>query len=88
MDLFESEWDIAYKTGKQEERERVLQLIKDGKFEGLIDPSSLTPNSLYGLQSDTWMQGVEYERDRIIKIINDYGSEDFIAELIQLIKGG
>ena len=31
--------------------------------------------------------GVRTEQERIIKIIQDYGSEDFTAELIELIKG-
>jgi hypothetical protein len=44
MDLFETEWDIAYRTGK------------------------------------------ENEQERIIKIIEDYGSEDMTAELISIIK--
>jgi hypothetical protein len=30
MDLFETEWDIAYRTGKEVERERIIKLIKDG----------------------------------------------------------
>jgi hypothetical protein len=32
-------------------------------------------------------QGVNRERERIVKIIQNYGSEDFTAELIELIKG-
>jgi hypothetical protein len=31
--------------------------------------------------------GVRTEQERIIKIIQDHGSEDFTAELIELIKG-
>lgn len=31
--------------------------------------------------------GRNYERERIIKIIENFGSEDFTAELIELIKG-
>jgi hypothetical protein len=29
MDLFETEWDIAYRTGKEDERERILKIIED-----------------------------------------------------------
>jgi hypothetical protein len=32
-------------------------------------------------------QGVQRERERITKIIQDYGSKDFTAELIALING-
>jgi hypothetical protein len=31
-------------------------------------------------------QGVDRERERIVKIIQNYGSEDITAELIELIK--
>ena len=34
-----------------------------------LDPESLTPQQLYKLQSDTWVQGAEYERERIIKLL-------------------
>lgn len=37
----------------------------------MIDPKTLTPADLYRLQSDTWVQGAEYERERIIKIIRE-----------------
>jgi hypothetical protein len=29
----------------------------------MLDPKTLTPESLYELQSKTWAQGAEYERD-------------------------
>ena len=29
MDLFETEWDIAFRTGQETERERILQIIED-----------------------------------------------------------
>lgn len=29
MDLFETEWDIAFKAGKETERERILKIIDD-----------------------------------------------------------
>jgi hypothetical protein len=32
-------------------------------------------------------QGAQREQERIVKIIQNYGSEDFTAELIELIKG-
>jgi hypothetical protein len=40
-------------------------------LDDFLDPKSLTPQELYKLQSDTWAQGVEYERDRIIKLLED-----------------
>lgn len=52
----------------------------------MIDPKTLTPESLYILQSETWAQGAEAEQRRIIEIIRNYGSEDFTSELIQLIE--
>lgn len=33
----------------------------------MLDPKTLTPEQLYKLQSETWAQGAEYERERIIK---------------------
>lgn len=33
----------------------------------MLDPKTLTPESLYRLQSETWSQGAEFERERIIK---------------------
>ncbi len=64
-----------------------------------LDPATLTPESLYKLQSETWAQGAEHERDRILnmrkEIINcvvDYGlsGETYLRvmrELEELIKG-
>ena len=34
-----------------------------------------------------FQQGEKTERKRIVEIIEDYGSEDFTAELIAIIKG-
>ena len=53
----------------------------------MIDPQTLTSESLYKLQSETWSQGAQFERERIIKVIKDFGSEDFTTDLIALIKG-
>lgn len=39
----------------------------------LLDPKTLTPESLYKLQSDTWAQGAQYELDRIIKLLSKAG---------------
>jgi hypothetical protein len=58
----------------------------------LLDPATLTPESLYKLQSETWMQGVEFERERIIKLLEEYLVDYHyswtknIPELIALIK--
>jgi hypothetical protein len=52
-----------------------------------LDPKSLTPQQLYTLQSETWAQGAEAEQERIISLIEEYGSEDFTSDLIALIKG-
>jgi hypothetical protein len=65
----------------------------------LLDPATLTPESLYRLQSDTWSQGAQYERERILalkkEIINcviDYGLvpekyERICNDIDALIKG-
>lgn len=37
----------------------------------MLDPKTLTPESLYKLQSDTWEQGAEAERERILKWIEE-----------------
>ncbi len=29
MDLFETEWDIAFRTGKETEQERIIKLLED-----------------------------------------------------------
>lgn len=67
-----------------------------------LDPKSLTPQELYTLQSDTWADGVEHERERIIKLLEGFDDsclwrqvewspdayEGFnMQELIELIKG-
>lgn len=31
----------------------------------MLDPQKLTPEGLYALQSDTWAEGVAWERKRI-----------------------
>lgn len=36
-----------------------------------LDPKSLTPQELYTLQSATWADGVDYERERITKLLLD-----------------
>jgi hypothetical protein len=67
-------------------------------LDDFLDPKSLSPQQLYTLQSETWAQGAEAERERIIKLIEDneyeltiigengvkYELDDF---LIALIKG-
>ena len=45
---------------------RVSRLLDLDDF---LDPKNLTPQQLYKLQSDTWVQGAEYERERIIKLL-------------------
>ena len=35
----------------------------------MLDPKTLTPESLYELQSDTWEQGANAERERIIALL-------------------
>lgn len=67
-----------------------------------LDPRSLTPQQLYKLQSETWVQGAEYERERIIELLEGFDDsclwrqvewspdayEGFnMQELIALIKG-
>lgn len=67
----------------------------------MLDPATLTPATLYKLQSETWVQGANYERERIIKLLqNQYNAVldnlgialgleqlDILAELIGLIEG-
>jgi hypothetical protein len=60
-----------------------------------LDPKSLTPQELYTLQSETWVQGAEAERERIIELLearSDCGIEHAyngtcFCEEIALIKG-
>jgi hypothetical protein len=65
-----------------------------------LDPATLTPESLYKLQSETWAQGAEQERERIIKLLETLDcdvngkehdcnplDEYTIQDLIALIKG-
>jgi len=68
-------------------------------LDDFLDPKSLTPQQLYKLQSETWAQGADYERERILglrkEIINcvvDYGlmPETYLRvmrDLEELIKG-
>lgn len=42
----------------------------------MLDPKTLTPESLYRLQSDTWMQGAEAELERIILLLHPYAQHD------------
>ena len=41
--------------------------------DGLINPEGLTPEELYKLQSETWAQGAEFERVRILKLLEKAG---------------
>ena len=54
-----------------------------------LDPATLTPESLYRLQSDTWAQGADYERERIVNLIKQYkGKPDFTLDnLIYMLTG-
>ena len=51
-----------------------------------LDPKSLTPQELYTLQSETWADGVDYERDRITKLLLD-GWIDESSPIIKEIRG-
>jgi hypothetical protein len=42
----------------------------------MIDPKTLTTESLYKLQSETWAQGADYERERIIKLLKPHAEHD------------
>lgn len=65
----------------------------------MLDPKTLTPEQLYRLQSDTWAQGADYERERIIELLEEhtyYGQDGWLelsdkaltrADLEALIKG-
>jgi hypothetical protein len=41
-----------------------------------LDPATLTPEGLYKLQSETWAQGAEAERERIIKLLEPLAQHD------------
>lgn len=45
-------------------------------LDDFLDPKSLTPQELYKLQSDTWVQGAEHEHERIIKLMEEAGLYD------------
>lgn len=53
-----------------------------------LDPKGLTPQELYKLQSETWAQGAESERERIIKLLEDTDSvcSYWAIELIKMDK--
>ena len=51
-----------------------------------LDPNSLTPQELYKLQSETWVQGAEYERERIIRLLLN-GWVDESSPIIKEIRG-
>jgi hypothetical protein len=40
-------------------------------LDDFLDPKTLTPQGLYRLQSDTWAQGADQERERIIKLLEN-----------------
>jgi hypothetical protein len=37
----------------------------------MLDPKRLSPEQLYRLISEAWAQGEEFERERIIKLLED-----------------
>lgn len=41
----------------------------------MLDPKTLTPESLYRLQSETWAQGAQFEQERIMRVARDWISE-------------
>ena len=66
----------------------------------MLDPKTLTPEQLYKLQSETWAQGAEYERERITELLENFDDSNLwrqtgpdtyegfdVAEIIELIKG-
>lgn len=61
-----------------------------------LDPAKLTKEQLYRLQSETWIQGQNYESERIIKLLEeasisfekfDFDSVATTNFLIRLING-
>ena len=64
---------------------------KEAEVTDFLDPATLTPESLYRLQSETWVQGAEFERERIIKDLeaNEHIWRERVAleALKALIKG-
>jgi len=53
----------------------------------MLDPKTLTPESLYKLQSETWTQGADFERKRIVDILKNYAPHLTTSGLMQLIEG-
>lgn len=60
-------------------------------LDDFLDPKSLTPQELYKLQSETWAQGAEHERDRIVKLLEGYSDGELlvipIGQISELVKG-
>lgn len=40
-----------------------------------LDPKNLTPRDFYRMQSETWAQGADYERERILKMLEEWVPE-------------
>jgi hypothetical protein len=38
MDLFETEWDIAFRTGQETERERIIKLLENPYWHNIQSP--------------------------------------------------
>lgn len=51
-------------------------------LDDFLDPKSLTPQELYRLQSETWAQGVDYENERIIKLLEEHTHPEAEAEYL------
>lgn len=62
-------WDQSERH-HQENMEAIIQEKLEHLRKTMLDPKTLTPEELYRLQSETWAQGVAYERNRINSWLN------------------
>jgi hypothetical protein len=58
MDLFETEWDIAYRTGRENEQERIVQMLEH------LRGRSLTTDDLIYLVTKVQPHAPEHFRHR------------------------
>lgn len=52
---------------------KIQENLKEAEVTNYLDPATLTPEGLYRLQSETWAQGAEAERVRILKALAEAG---------------
>lgn len=65
---------------------KAAEFNKTMKGKQMLDPATLTPETLYELQSETWAQGAAHEQNRIIELL-DRADSACSGWAIELIKG-